>query len=85
MKISRALPQPNFVLLIETEEGKTGFFDVQPYLNFEAFQALSDPEEFNKVRSGGHYIEWNCGADLSADTIEAHLSSVNLKSKISKL
>jgi hypothetical protein len=24
-----------------------------------------------KVSNGGYFIEWDCGADLSADTIEA--------------
>jgi hypothetical protein len=24
-----------------------------------------------RIRNGGYYIEWECGADLSADTIEA--------------
>ena len=35
------------------------FFDVQ------------DQNEFVKVVNGGSFVEWDCGADLSADTIEA--------------
>jgi hypothetical protein len=27
---------------------------------------------FMKVSNGGYFVEWDCGADLSADTIEAH-------------
>jgi len=27
--------------------------------------------EFLKVSGGGYFVEWDCGADLSADTIEA--------------
>ena len=30
-----------------------------------------------KVFNGGYFVEWECGADLSADTIEAHWKVVN--------
>jgi hypothetical protein len=40
-------------------------------LSDEAFEELRDPEEFAKVTNGGYFVEWACGADLSADTIEA--------------
>ena len=29
--------------------------------------------EFKKIHNGRYFVEWACGADLSADTIEAHL------------
>ena len=38
---------------------------------YEAFEKLRNPDEFLKVLNGGYFIEWECGADLSADTIEA--------------
>lgn len=56
-----------------TEDGRTGTFDVKPYLDLPVFQPLKDESEFSAVHSGGYFIEWACGADLSADTIEAHL------------
>ncbi len=37
-------------------------------LDYEAFEKLRNPDEFMKVRNGGYFIEWECGADLSADT-----------------
>lgn len=48
-----------------------GHFDVCPFLGYEAFEELRDPAEFVKVSNGGYFVEWACGADLSADTIEA--------------
>jgi len=27
-----------------------------------------------KISNGGYFVEWQCGADLSADTIEAKMS-----------
>ncbi|MGB1110841.1 MAG: DUF2442 domain-containing protein [Gammaproteobacteria bacterium] len=62
-------------LLVVAEDGRTGEFDLTPYMKSEAFAPLSDPDEFKKVSNGKYYVEWECGADLSADTIEAHLIS----------
>jgi len=58
-------------LTVVREDGASGVFDVRPYLELEAFEELRDSAEFAKVRNGGYFIEWECGADLSADTIEA--------------
>lgn len=71
MIISKIQPEPNWMLSISAEDGRTGTFDLTPYLEYEAFEALRDRSEFIKVSSGGYFIEWECGADLSADTIEA--------------
>jgi hypothetical protein len=58
-------------LSIVADDGRVGSFDVSPYLGYEAFEDLRDPDEFVKVSNGGYFVEWDCGADLSADTIEA--------------
>ncbi|MBI4764435.1 MAG: DUF2442 domain-containing protein [Deltaproteobacteria bacterium] len=71
MRIVRISPQPNWVLSIVSDDGRIGNFDVSPYLEYEAFEALKIHTEFMKVTNGGYFVEWDCGADLSADTIEA--------------
>jgi len=71
MTIASVHPNENFTLTIVTSDGRTGIFDVAPYLHGEAFEPLRDFDNFRKVRSGGYYIEWECDADLSADTIES--------------
>ncbi|WP_260293154.1 DUF2442 domain-containing protein [Sedimenticola hydrogenitrophicus] len=73
MIIQQVIPKENFILRIVAENGRSGEFDVGPYLKGEAFEPLKDPEEFKKIHNGKYFIEWECGADLSADTIEAHL------------
>lgn len=72
MRIAELQPQANWVLSIVSDDGRIGSFDVGPYLGYEAFAALRDQGEFAKLVNGGYFVEWNCGADLSADTIEAH-------------
>jgi hypothetical protein len=71
MRIVELHPQSNWVLSIVADDGRVGSLDVSPYLEYEAFQDLRDPGEFMKVSNGGYFVEWECGADLSADTIEA--------------
>ncbi len=71
MRIAELYPQSNWILSIVADDGRIGSFDVKPYLEYEAFEDLRDPDEFMKVFNGGYFVEWDCGADLSADTIEA--------------
>jgi pimeloyl-ACP methyl ester carboxylesterase len=71
MKIAQVSPKPGWILSIVADDGRMGEFDVTPYLHDEAFEPLRDSAEFVKITNGGYFVEWDCGADLSADTIEA--------------
>lgn len=71
MKIIEVIPKDNYVLYLKDENGISGLFDVKPYLDSEAFEPLKNRNEFEQIHNGQYFIEWNCGADLSADTIEA--------------
>ena len=71
MKIIEIIPKDNYVLYIKDENGISGLFDLKPYLESEAFEPLKKREEFERIYNGHYFIEWDCGADLSADTIEA--------------
>ena len=71
MKIIEVHPNPNYTLQIVADDGRMGTFDVSPYFKYEAFADLKNQSAFMQVSNGGYFIEWDCGADLSADTIEA--------------
>ncbi|MCX7001965.1 MAG: DUF2442 domain-containing protein [bacterium] len=71
MTIVRIRPESDWVLFVVSDDGRMGTFDIRPYLKYEAFEPLRDINEFQKVSHGGYFVEWSCGADLSADTIEA--------------
>lgn len=71
MNIVDVVPKDNYLLYVTTDDGKAGYFDVSPYLESEAFAPLKNRNEFERIRNGGYYVEWSCGADLSADTIQA--------------
>lgn len=76
MKIAKVFPEENYVLKVIDEDGQEGFFDVKPYLESEVFVPLKDQNEFSRIYNGKYFIEWRCGADLSADTIEARWHKV---------
>lgn len=71
MRIVELKTEPDWTLSVVADDGRQGRFDIRPYLQFEAFGALDDKETFARVMNGGYFVEWDCGADLSADTIEA--------------
>ena len=71
MKIVAIQANSDYTLQIVAHDGRVGIFDVRPYLKYEAFSELKDQSEFLRISNGGYFIEWACGADLSADTIEA--------------
>lgn len=71
MIIAKIYPRSEWTLLVVAQDGRSGIFDVRPYLRDEAFEPLRDPKAFAQIFNGGYFVEWDCGADLSADTIEA--------------
>jgi hypothetical protein len=71
MNIAEIVPKENHLLYVRSDDGRTGLFDVTPFLESEAFEPLKNRVEFERIHNGRYFIEWACGADLSADTIEA--------------
>lgn len=71
MIIAEIVPKDNYMLYVRAEDGEAGMFDVKPFLGSESFAPLKDKGEFERIHNGKYFIEWDCGADLSADTIQA--------------
>lgn len=71
MRVIKVTPTPDKNLIIVSDDGRVGEFDISPYLQYEAFEALTSVTEFMNISNGGYFVEWECGADLSADTLEA--------------
>jgi len=74
MNILEVMPIKNHLLYVKSEDGRAGLLDLSPFFDSEVFVALKDEQEFARVRNGRYFVEWACGADLSADTIEARWS-----------
>ncbi len=78
MRIKQVIPKKNYILHVVSENGISGDIDIKPFLDSEAFEPLKNLDEFKKVHNGGYFVEWECGADLSADTIEARWSQTKV-------
>jgi len=76
MRIAELRIQPNWILTVVTEDGRVRQFDIGPYLQDEAFEELQNQSKFAKVINSGYFIKWDCGADLSAGTIDARWQTV---------
>lgn len=77
MNIAEIAPRDNYFLYVKAEDGNVGLFDVKPFLESEAFGPLKDETEFHRIHNGKYFIEWDCGADFSADTIFARWSPLS--------
>jgi len=73
MKIRTVKPFAPLKLHIIAEDGRQGIFDLTPYLKYEVFVPLQNPQKtFAQITNGGYFVEWECGVDLSSNTIEAY-------------
>jgi hypothetical protein len=77
MNIAEIIPQEGYVLYVKSEDGEAGLFDLAPFLESEAFAPLKNRAEFAKIHNGRYFVEWECGADLSADTILARWKRID--------
>lgn len=77
MNIAEVVPKDNFQLYMRADDGTSGLFDVTPYLDSDAFLPLKDKQQFERIHNRGYFVEWDCGADLSADTLMARWKVVS--------
>lgn len=69
MNIISINPKNDFILEITFENNLKRYFDLKYLLTCEAFEELKDYSLFKRVKNCGYFIEWENGADLSADTL----------------
>ncbi|MBK8892433.1 MAG: DUF2442 domain-containing protein [Dechloromonas sp.] len=60
-------------LKVTFSDGRTGEFDVKPFMRSEFFAALRDQEYFAQVGLFFSGVGWPGGQDLGPDTISAQL------------
>lgn len=63
------IPNDDYVLSVEFDNGESGTLDMKPYLDFGIFQRLKEPKEFSRVRVSFDTIEWESGADLDPEFV----------------
>ena len=77
IKVISAEPFEDYRLLIRLSNGKTGVFDVSPYLNKGVFSELRDQRYFRRVLAAFGGVMWPHEQDFSAETIEYEMKEVS--------
>lgn len=72
-KIVKAVPLPGGYLQVELQDGRSGEFDVNPYMESDFFAQLKDENYFRKVGLFFAGVGWPGGQDLGPDTVAANL------------
>ena len=76
-KVISVRPLPDGKVFVEMADGRSGEFDVRPYMVSDYFRALHDTAYFQKVRIFFKGIGWPDGQDLGPDTIAAELVEIH--------
>ena len=69
--VVKVVPNEDFTLAVEFDNGEAGILDVRPYLEFGVFQKIKDYEHFKRVRVAFDTIEWDRGVDLDPEFVYA--------------
>ena len=64
----------NFSLDLKFNDGSFKRFDARPYLDYNVFRELKDPEYFKQVRLAFGTVQWPHEQDISPETL--YLESV---------
>jgi hypothetical protein len=73
LKVKKVNANNDYTLFVELSDGRTGIFDVKPYLDKGVFTQLKDKDYFKQVKPFFCGIVWPNEQDLSADTIAHEL------------
>ena len=70
-------PLPDYRLYLEIQDGRTGIFDMNPYLDRGVFRELRDINYFNQVGVLMGAVTWPHEQDIAPDTLLAELQPLN--------
>ena len=75
LKVIKVSANNDYTLSVELSDGRSGKFDVKPYLDKGVFKQLKNKNYFKQVKPFFCGIVWPDEQDLSADTIAYELQS----------
>jgi hypothetical protein len=67
--VINVLPENNYNLLLEFDNGEKKYFDVKPYIKGSWFNELNNITYFNRVHTNGFNVEWPNGQDICPDDL----------------
>ena len=66
-------PMPNYLIQVEIKDGRTGVFDLKPYLDIGVFRELKDVHYFNQVGISYGAVTWPHEQDIAPETLLAEM------------
>lgn len=76
IKVTFVKAEKSYRLFVRLSNGKSGYFDVSPYLEKGVFKQLRDHDYFEQVRTAFGGVAWPNQQDFSADTIEYEMQPI---------
>ena len=73
LKVIKVNANNDYTLSVKLSDGRSGIFDIKPYLEKGVFAELKDKNYFKQVKPFFCGIVWPNEQDLSADTIAYEL------------
>ncbi len=77
--VKSVVPLPDYLIRVELADGKTGLFDLKPYLGHGMFKELRDVHYFNRVGILFGAVTWPNDQDIAPETLLAGLIPLNEK------
>ena len=69
IKVIEAKANEDFSLDLTFSDGKEKRFDVKPYLDYEVFRELKNPDYFKRIRIAFGTVQWQNEQDISPETL----------------
>jgi len=66
-------PLSDYRIYVELENGRTGIFDLKPYLNRGVLRELMDVQYFNRVNMQFGAVTWPDEQDIAPETLLAEM------------
>ncbi|NTW84238.1 MAG: DUF2442 domain-containing protein [Chlorobiaceae bacterium] len=76
LKVNKVIANDDYTLFVGLTDGRSGIFDIKPYLDKGVFTQLQNLSYFKQVKPFFCGIVWSNEQDLSADTLAHELKQV---------
>ncbi len=81
LKVKSVFAHNDYTLSVKFSDGRSGVFDIKPYLEKGVFKQLKDRNYFKQVKPLFCGVAWPNDQDLSADTIAYELQQLKSHDK----
>lgn len=79
VKVTFVKAEKDHRLFVKLSNGKSGYFDVSPYLEKGIFKELKDRGYFEQAKAAFGGVVWPHQQDFSAETIEHEMEPIEEK------